>query len=244
MIRAGAVRVSAFALALAAAAACAKEPNPDIENPPSEAGRALPLTADTGGGAQTGAAAGQMTDANIAAVASASNQDEIQTSQIALQKATRPDVRQFAQQMVDEHTRVEQQMRQALQAKGMAPQDNAMSQQMKQTMQAALQQLGTATGAAFDEAYVAHQVQSHQATLQALQTQLIPNARDPQLKQMLQAVQPRVQQHLQMAQSLQGAGSTAPAGSGAAAPAGATAPAGAAAPAGAGAAPAAPAGGH
>lgn len=240
MIRAA--RVSLFAFACAAlAAGCTREPNPDIENPPSDAGRAFPLTADTGGGAQPAggapAAPGQMTDANIAAVASASNQDEIQTSQIALQKATRPEVRQFAQRMVDEHTRVEQEMRQALQAKGMQPQDNALSQQMKQTMSAALQQLQTASGAAFDQAYIAHQVQSHQATLQALQTQLIPNARDPQLKQMLQAVQPAVQGHLRMAQALQNGGAM---------PAGAvpTSPAGAAAPAGQPAAAPAPAGGH
>lgn len=206
------VRAGLLALTVAAlAAGCAKEPNDDIENPPADAGRAVPLTADTApvgapsAGAAAPAAAGQVTDANIAAIASASNQDEIQTSTIALQKATRPEVKQFAQRMVDEHGAVEQQMQQALQAKGMQPQDNAQSQQVKQGTQTALQQLQAATGAAFDEAYVAHQVQAHQMTLQALRTVLIPNARDPQLKQMLQGVEPKVAEHLQMAQGLQAA---------------------------------------
>lgn len=219
------VRASLLALTCAAlAAGCAKEPNPDIETPPSDAGRAVPLTADTAPvGAPAGApAAGPVTDANIAAIASASNQDEIQTSTIALQKATRPEVRQFAQRMVDEHTRVEQQMQQALQAKGLQPQDNAQSQQMKQAMQTTIAQLQAATAEQFDAAYLAHQVQAHQTTLQALRTTLIPNARDPQLKQMLQGVEPAVAEHLRMAQQLQ-AGAAPAAATAEAAPAPATA---------------------
>jgi putative membrane protein len=148
--------------------------------------------------------AGAMSDANIAAVASASNQDEIETSRVALQKGENAGVKQYAQRMVDDHTRMEQEMTQLLQSKGMTPQDNPQSTQIKQTAQAAVQQMQAMTGRQLDSAYVAHQVQSHQATLQALETTLIPNARDPQVKALLEKARPAVAAHLADAQKLQG----------------------------------------
>ncbi|HEX8671254.1 MAG TPA: DUF4142 domain-containing protein [Longimicrobium sp.] len=148
--------------------------------------------------------AGEMSDANIAAVASASNQDEIQSSRVALQKGENAQVKQFAQRMVDDHTRMEQEMSQLLQSKSVTPQDNAQSTQMKQAAQSAIQQMEGMTGRQLDSAYVAHQVQAHQATLQALETMLIPNAKDPQVKAMLEKARPAVAQHLADAQKLQG----------------------------------------
>ncbi len=152
----------------------------------------------------TAAAGGAMTDANVAAIGSASNQDEIQTSRLALEKTQNAQVRQYAQRMVDDHGRFEQEMTQLLQTKGITPQDNAQSTQMKQTAQAMTQRLQGLSGRALDSAYVAHQVQAHQATLQALETTLIPNAKDPQMKQMLEQARPAVAQHLADAQKLQG----------------------------------------
>jgi putative membrane protein len=60
------------------------------------------------------------------------------------------------------------------------------------------------TGRQLDSAYVAHQVQSHQTTLQALETTLIPNAKDPQVKALLEKARPAVAAHLADAQKLQG----------------------------------------
>jgi putative membrane protein len=148
--------------------------------------------------------AGEMSDANIAAVASASNQGEIQSSNVALQKGENAQVKQFAQRMVDDHTRMEQEMSQLLQSKGVTPQDNAQSTQMKQAAQSAIQQMEGMTGRQLDSAYVAFQVQAHQATLQALETMLIPNAQDPQVKALLEKARPAVAQHLADAQKLQG----------------------------------------
>ena len=148
--------------------------------------------------------AGAMSDANIAAVASASNQNEIETSRVALQKGENAGVKQFAQRMVDDHTRMEQEMTQLLQSKGIAPQDNPQSTQMKQTAQSAVQQMQAMSGRQLDSMYVAHQVQSHQTTLQALETTLIPNAQDPQVKALLEKARPAVAAHLAEAQKLQG----------------------------------------
>jgi putative membrane protein len=172
-----------------------------VTPPAAEAPQAAP---PPGTGSQA-PVAGELSDANIAAVASASNQDEIQSSRVALEKGENAQVKQFAQRMVDDHSRMEQEMQTLLQSKGITPQDNPLSTQMKQTAQTAIQALQGMSGRQLDSAYVAHQVRSHQATLQALETMLIPNARDPQMKAMLETARPAVAQHLADAQKLQGA---------------------------------------
>jgi putative membrane protein len=168
--------------------------------PGTEAPQAAPAP---GTGSQT-PVAGELSDPNIAAVASAANQDEIQSSRVALEKGENAQVKQFAQRMVDDHSRMEQEMQALLQSKGITPQDNPQSTQMKQAAQTAIQTLQGMTGRQLDSAYVAHQVRAHQATLQALETMLIPNARDPQMKAMLETARPAVAQHLADAQKLQG----------------------------------------
>lgn len=163
-----------------------------------------PQTAPAPGTGSETPVAGAMSDANIAAVASASNQDEIQTSRVELEKGENAGIKEFAQRMVDAHTKMEQEMTQLLQTKAITPQDNPQSTQMKQAAQSALQGMQAMSGRALDSMYIAHQVQAHQMTLQALETTLIPNAQDPQLRAMLEAARPAVAQHLADAQKLQG----------------------------------------
>jgi putative membrane protein len=152
-----------------------------------------------------GSASGSMmmTDANVAAVAHASNMDEIQTSQLALQRSQNAQVRQFAQMMITEHTAVDQQMMQMLQAKGMTMQPNQPAQAAMQATQATLANLSRATGAAFDRAYMMHQVASHRWTLASLDQSLIPSTRDDQMKAFLTTrVRPAVAMHLETAMRL------------------------------------------
>lgn len=144
------------------------------------------------------------TDPSIAATASASNQGEIQPSQLALQKSQHEGVRAYAQRMIDDHGRFETQMQALLQQKSIAPEPNAFSQQLQQMLPPTLQALQAASGAAFDRLFIEHMVMSHQTTLDALDKALIPSATDPQLKTMLQdTVRPAVAQHLEQAQQLQ-----------------------------------------
>jgi putative membrane protein len=155
------------------------------------------------GGASVSASGSVMTDANVAAVAHASNMDEIQTSQVALQRSQNAQVRQFAQQMITEHTAVDQQMQQMLQAKGMAMQPNAAAQAAMQATAATVANLGRRTGMDFDRAYMMHQVQAHRWTLTSLDRTLIPSTRDPEMKSFLSTrVRPAVAMHLEVAERM------------------------------------------
>ena len=143
------------------------------------------------------------TDAKIAGVASVSNMSEIQPSQLALTKAQNAGVRQFAQRMIDEHVRLEQAMQAMLKQKGVTPEHNGYSYQVHQNLGPMLRELNAASGRDFDRLYMSHQVGSHMATLHALDTSLIPQAKDPQMKAMLQQqVRPAVADHYARALAL------------------------------------------
>lgn len=143
---------------------------------------------------------------NIAAVLAAANMDEVQTSQLALQRASDAKVKAYAERMVSEHQSLHQNMETLLRKKQVEPEDNATSQQMKATLARTVMELASRSGPEFDKAYVAHQVQAHQTTLQAIDRQLVPSATDAELKAMLRdQVRPRVAKHLSEAQQLQSA---------------------------------------
>ena len=170
-----------------------------------------PVNVSEGDVALTGTAAviaetpeSMFADPKIAAVSSASNQDEIQTSQLAVQKATNPQVRQFAEMMVRDHGMLEQQAQAMLAQKGMAPVDNALSVQKKRNLQEMLTMLRGLQGDRFDREYVLHQVASHMMTLHTLDTSLIPQADDPQLRAMLRdQVRPAVVAHLEQIKQIE-----------------------------------------
>lgn len=137
------------------------------------------------------------TDPKILAVASQSNFSEIEPSQLALERATRPDVKAFAQMMIDIHTRLEQGARALAARKGLQPVDNALSLQLKRNGPPTLDMLRAKSGADFDAAYVLNQIASHDMTLKTLDTSLIPAAQDAELKAMLRdTVRPQVVDHL------------------------------------------------
>jgi putative membrane protein len=155
------------------------------------------------GGASVNASATVMTDANVAAVAHASNMDEIQTSEVALRRSQNAQVRQFAQMMVTEHTAVDQEMMRMLQAKNMTPQPNAPAQAAMQATRATVANLSARSGMDFDRAYMTHQVNAHRWTLTSLDQSLIPSTRDPEMKAFLTTrVRPGVAMHLEMAQRI------------------------------------------
>ena len=137
------------------------------------------------------------TPARIAAVATISNINEIDPSRLAVTNSQNPAIQQYARQMITEHTTLEMQLREMLNKKHIAEQDNALSLQLKRNAQPTLDSLRSKQGMEFDKAYVQQQIESHDVTLNTLDTSLIPLATDPDMKAMLQnTVRPAVVRHL------------------------------------------------
>ncbi len=190
------------ALVAAAAAPAAAQVTSSSNGEVAPAGAAAPAAAPV----LREPVAEMFTDAKIAGVASVSNMSEIVPSQLALSKAQHPDVRRYAQRMIDEHTKLEAAMQAMLKQKGVTPEHNGYSYQVQQNLTALTRQLNAVSGRDFDRLYMDHQVGSHLMTLNGLDTSLIPQAKDPQMKAMLQQqVRPAVAMHLTEAQGLRDA---------------------------------------
>ena len=59
-------------------------------------------------------------------------------------------------------------------------------------------------GAAFDKAYIDHEVAYHQAVLDAIDKTLIPSAKNEELKGLIIKVRPAIAAHLDHAKMIQG----------------------------------------
>jgi putative membrane protein len=139
--------------------------------------------------------------ANVVALAQASNSSEISAARLAQQQATNPAVKQFAARMIQDHTLLDKQTRELARQAGIVPSLADSSQLQRDKQQ--LMMLSQANGPAFDSLYVAQQVLAHQATLAMIDGGL-PIVSDPALRSMLQTqARPTIEQHLQMAQQLQ-----------------------------------------
>ena len=159
---------------------------------------------DTGNSNNNNDAGSQLSDGEIAATLKASNDGEIQTSQLAADRAQSADVKSFAQDMITMHTQLNQQQ-QALQSQlGLTSTPGTSTAQVTAAAQQLVGQLTPLGGAGFDTAYVNGQVQLHQSTLTLIDGQFLPSVRNAQLRDMIQnTVRPMVQEHLTRAQALQ-----------------------------------------
>lgn len=142
-------------------------------------------------------------DAQIASIVVTANQVDIDAGKLAASKATNPEVKKFGQQMVTDHTGVNKSATDLATKLKLTPEDNPTSQQLKSGGEENLKNLKGLSGAAFDKAYIDHEVTYHQAVLDALDKTLIPNAKNEQLKALLTKTRPAFVAHLEHAKHIQ-----------------------------------------
>jgi putative membrane protein len=143
------------------------------------------------------------TDPQIAHIVVTANQVDIDAGKLGSKNATSPEVKAFAQQMVTDHTAVNKSAADLAAKLKVTPEDNATSQSLKKGGDENVANLKTLKGAAFDRAYVDHEVVYHQAVLDAVDKTLLPNAQNAELKALLQKTRPAFVAHLEHAKGLQ-----------------------------------------
>ena len=142
-------------------------------------------------------------DGQIAAIVVAANQVDIDAGRLAVGKANAKDVKTFAQQMITDHTGVNKQASELVTKLGVKPEENDASQSLKRDGAQSVARLQKLEGSAFDRAYIAREVASHQTVIDALDKTLVPNAKNAELKALLVKVRPAFVAHLEHAKSLQ-----------------------------------------
>ena len=128
----------------------------------------------------------KLTDPQIAHIAYTAGEIDIKAAKQALEKASNKEVKQFAEDMVRDHTAVNKQALALVKKLKVTPEDNDTSKALSKQASEKLAEFGKLKGAAFDKAYVANEVAYHKTVNGALETQLIPSASNAELKSLLQ----------------------------------------------------------
>jgi putative membrane protein len=150
-----------------------------------------------------GASAQGINDAQIASIVVTANQVDIDAGKLAQTQSSNGEVKKFANLMVTDHTGVNKSATALVTKLKVTPEDNATSQSLKSGGDTNLKTLKALNGAAFDKAYVDHEVAYHQAVIDAVDKTLIPNAKNAELKALLVKVRPAFVAHLEHAKHLQ-----------------------------------------
>ena len=168
-----------------AQAACGQQATTDTAETPAE----TPATQQA-----------SMSAADFIQTVAASDAFEIQSSELAAQRASRQDVKDLATQMVTAHRQTTQELTQLTTANSLA----APTPQLNATQQTSLDNLRNQSGSAFDDAYLDAQVAAHENAVRAFEQYASAGEAGP-LRDWAQRTLPNLRQHLQHAQGLENA---------------------------------------
>lgn len=124
-------------------------------------------------------------DAQIAHIAYTAGQLDIAAGKQALAKSHNKAVRDFASEMVRDHTAVNDKALALVKKLGVTPEANPTSSALTKQAEAKRDELAKLDGAAFDKAYVTNEVAYHRTVNGALRDTLIPSAQNGELKALL-----------------------------------------------------------
>lgn len=144
----------------------------------------------------------KLTDPQIAHIAYTAGSIDIQQAQQALQKSQNAQVREFANEMVRDHTSVNQQALALLKKLHVTPEDNDTSKSLTKQADEERTKLAGMSGAAFDKAYAENEVAYHNTVNTTLANTLIPSTTNHELKDLLSTGLKIFQGHEQHAQTL------------------------------------------
>jgi putative membrane protein len=121
---------------------------------------------------------------------------QVQLGQLTLQKSNNDQVKKFAQKMIDDHTKLNEQMKPvAQQLRVDIPTD------VSKKDKALMSKMQALSGAAYDEAYLKDMVKNHKQDLSEFQLEAA-NGHDPSVRDAATQGSKTISEHLQMAQQL------------------------------------------
>jgi len=154
----------------------------------------------TGTGAATPTATDvQQADMEFATKAAAAGKAEVELAKIGTEKATDPDVKTFADRLVQDHTKANDQLAQTMQAKSMeAPAEGSAD------AKAESDRIATLSGSEFDREFMMHWVSSHEKGIELYSSEA-ETGQDPELKQFAADTLPTLREHLDEATRIEAA---------------------------------------
>jgi len=140
--------------------------------------------------------------ANVVDVITVANQGEIDYSQLGVEKATNPSVKQFAQLMVKDHGTMLDGVKSLATKLNVTPAPNDKVNDLQKENQKDISDLnGKTVGKDFDKEFMDEQVDMHQETLDLL-NDLDGKTTNADLKAAIADAKPKVQAHLDQAKAI------------------------------------------
>lgn len=132
-------------------------------------------------------AADAPTDPQIAHIAYTAGTIDIAAGKQALARSHNRTIRSFAQEMIRDHAAVNAKALALVKKLHVTPQANPTSTGLQKDATATLKRLSVLRGKAFDRAYIDNEVAYHKTVNGALESTLIPSAKNAELKSLLQS---------------------------------------------------------
>ena len=183
---------------LALLAACGqgdRETRSGAANAGSETGMADTASTGTPVGEREGSPEGILSRLELA------NSAEIQTSQLAAERAQSPAVKKMALTLLTHHRLNRKQLEALAKQKGIDLVPASGGSTARDT--SGVLALKSFQGAAFDSAYVAGQLEAHRTNLDAIKNQLLPATQDSAVRQFLQKTEVAMEKHQAGLQEIQ-----------------------------------------
>jgi putative membrane protein len=155
------------------------------------------MTSDTSTTGTTSTVALNDKDKDFVNSATRGGTAEVELAQDAVSHATNADVKAFAQKLVDDHTKANQELTQFASSRAVM-----ITGEMEAKMKQAKERLLKLTGKSFDQAFVKQMVDDHTATIKMFEEESAA-ATDPELKSWVDKTLPTLREHLKTAQDLQ-----------------------------------------
>lgn len=121
---------------------------------------------------------------------------EVELGQLAVQKASNAQVKEFGQRMVNDHTKANNELKQVASQKQVD-----LPQELSAKDKATKARLEKLSGAQFDRAYMTHMVKDHQADVAEFARES-KMAKDPAVKSFAEQTLPTLREHLKEAQKI------------------------------------------
>jgi len=121
---------------------------------------------------------------------------EVKMGKLAVEKASDPDVKAFGQQMIDDHTKANDQLASVARQEYMT-----LPSELTAKDEAMYSRLEKLSGAAFDKAYVAGMLKDHEADLKEFEKEM-RTGKDPNIKNFAAQTLPVLQDHLERVKSI------------------------------------------
>jgi putative membrane protein len=187
-------------LLVVALGACKRSENMDAATQTTETAATTDTTMTTSGPMSTAGTVADLhhADKEFIAKAGMGGLAEVQTGNLGLQKASNPDVKAFAQRMVTDHSRANEELQLLATAKGVG-----LPTELNGDPRKALDHLASLSGAAFDKAYMDHMVEDHIEDVAEFE-KASQTAQDSELKAWAAKTLPTLQDHLRQAKETQG----------------------------------------